>query len=77
MSANFGQDLHAVAAVSPQINVSAKSLLPGARGQVEAGGKPAEVHVGGEVDAHPSVAKFSSTPGVHAIAYFDQRSFIS
>ena len=64
-----------MAAVSLQIRVFAKSVLLRASGQVEAGGEPTEVDVDREVDAHASVAILSSTPSVHAVACFDQRSF--
>ena len=62
-----------MAAVSLQIRVFAKSVLLGASGQVEASGKPTEVDVHREVDAHATVAKFSPTPSVHAVAYFDPK----
>ena len=65
-----------MAAVSLQIRVFAKSVLLRASGQVEAGGEPTEVDVHREVDAHARVAIFSSTPSVHAIACFDQRSLM-
>ena len=62
-----------MAAVSLQIRVFAKSVLLRASRQVEAGGKPTEVDVHREVDAHATVAIFSPTPSVHAIACIDQR----